>query len=206
MWKKEKLTKAEIQELIIPGASKLSKSSKHLKWSDFHDNKQLRLLNLKPKQPSEKLMSLFLSAGWLYWLCRIHRSHQPDAERRDQPEAQVVFQTVWPGRQREDRQGRTGDHLLGNNHINRKSSGTINETQNRWTRAILGLQSLYQLWSCTRLKQTGWRSLEEQQLHWAPQSLNSSFRHCRRRCTIKISIRLRVITESHVNTQTWNTS
>ena len=54
------------------------------------------------------------SAGRLHRLCGIYRCRQSDAERRNQPETKVVLQTVWPGRQRKDRQGRAGDHLLGN--------------------------------------------------------------------------------------------
>lgn len=59
-----------------------------------------------------------LSAGRLHRLCGVHRRHQSDAERRNQPETEVVLQAVRPGRQRQNRQGRTGDHLLGNSRTN----------------------------------------------------------------------------------------
>lgn len=52
--------------------------------------------------------------GRVHRFCRVHRSHQPDAEGRNQPETQVVLQIVWPGRQRENRQGWVGDNIHGN--------------------------------------------------------------------------------------------
>lgn len=72
-----------------------------------------------------------LSAGRLHRLRGVHRCHQPDAERRNQPKTEVVLQAVRPGRQRQDRQGRTGDHLLGNSHTNTPTDSDLSAKNQR---------------------------------------------------------------------------